>query len=200
MKSLNALILAGGKSSRMGRDKALLSFQNTPFLQRVDRIARQCCSEVYILTPRPTKYREFVSEESYFLLESSPGEGTLAAFCQGLQQIKTTRDWLLLLACDLPLLDAEILQNWGEQLQHLPLEILACIPKDNDRWQPLCGFYRPQILPHMQHYLDGGDRAFQKFFKTIPVKEIVLGDREKQMLWNCNTPEDLQHIESLPRS
>ncbi|MBP0019008.1 MAG: molybdenum cofactor guanylyltransferase [Cyanobacteria bacterium SBLK] len=197
MKPLNALILAGGQSSRMGRDKALLSFQNTHFLQRIYRIAEQCCNSVYILTPWPERYCNILPDERSFLSESSPGEGSLIALYQGLQQIEMTGDWLLLLACDLPLLDAEILLSWYKNLQYLPLEILACIPKNGDRWEPLCGFYHSQILPDLENYIDRGDRSFQKFLTTIPVSEIILSDREKKMLWNCNTPEDLKYLDSL---
>lgn len=181
----------------MGRDKALLSFQNMSFLQRVDRVAKQCCNSVYIITPWPEKYRNLVPDESHFLLESFPREGSLIALYQGLQQIETTGDWLLLLACDLPLLDAKILLDWCEKLQHLPPKILACVPKNGDRWEPLCGFYRPQILPHLKSYINCGDRSFQKFLKTVPLDDIFVSDREKKMLWNCNTPEDLKKLDSL---
>ena len=192
----DALILAGGKSSRMGQDKALLLFNDTPFLLHVDRVAQHCCNSVYIIAPWPDKYRDIVPRDRSFLLESPIGEGSLVAFYQGLQQIDTKNDWLLLLACDLPLLDPEIVLNWCNNLQHISPEILACVPKNGDRWEPLCGFYRPEILPHLKEYIDRGDRAFQTFLNTLPVSEISVSDREKQMLWNCNTPEDLNQINS----
>ena len=197
----NALILAGGNSSRMGQDKALLIWNNTPFLQKIYHLAEQCCNSVYILTPWPERYRDIIPDEGRFLLESSHQEGSLFAFYQGLQQIEvqldTMTDWILLLACDLPLLEVEILQNWCKKLPHLSSNFLACVPKNGDRWEPLCSFYRLNTLPHLQDFIDRGERSFQKFLKTIPVREIILSDREKQMLWNCNTPEDLEQIQSL---
>jgi molybdopterin-guanine dinucleotide biosynthesis protein A len=193
---LNALILAGGKSSRMGQDKALMLFDRKPFLQQIDRIAQQCCDSVYILTPWPERYRDLIPDESNFLLESSQGEGSLFAFCQGLQQLEKTMDWLLLLACDLPLLEAEILLNWCENLPQISSDILAVVPKNCDRWEPLCGFYRPEILPHLEDFIDRGGRSFQKFLATVSTQAIVVSDREQKMLWNCNTPDDFKQISS----
>lgn len=189
--SVTALILAGGKSSRMGTDKALLCWQGIPLLERVCRAAIQSCSTVYVLTPWPEQYQHLFPENCHPLLEFTPGQGPLVALEQGLRQISTS--WLLLLACDLPNLDPTILQRW---ITLLPEDkVLAVVPHHAGRWEPLCGFYHRQSLPLLQSFVEQGERSFQDWLSTLTTQKIVLDASAKTMLWNCNSPKDLKSPE-----
>lgn len=189
-----ALVLAGGQSSRMGQDKALLCFEERPLIQRVCQVAAPLTSEVYILTPRPARYQGVLSSEYHFLEESRPGEGPLVAFDQGLREI--TADWILLLACDLPLLETSVLENWVAQLKDLSDSILALVPVQNSRWEPLCGFYRQQCQASLQDFIKQGGRSFQKWLNLISVLPLSLDSEQSKMLWNCNTPEEFKQLTS----
>ncbi|NEP84201.1 MAG: molybdenum cofactor guanylyltransferase [Okeania sp. SIO3B3] len=186
---LVALILAGGKSSRMGKDKALISWQNIPMLKRVYQVASECTEKVYIITPWPEKYQHILPTECEWLTELKT-EGPLVAFNQGLAQINS--DWILLLGCDLPLLNLDIIQTWTTQLNQLSPEILALVPKTSQGWEPLCGFYRQQIKIELKKYLEGKNRSFQKLLAQIPVQPLSIDTQAEKMLFNCNTPSDLQ--------
>ncbi|NEQ74189.1 MAG: molybdenum cofactor guanylyltransferase [Okeania sp. SIO2C9] len=186
---LVALILAGGKSSRMGKDKALIHWQNIPMLKRVYQVAIECTEKVYIITPWPEKYQQILPTECEWLTEVKT-EGPLVGFIQGLAQINS--DWILLLGCDLPLLNLDIIQTWTTQLSQLSPEILALVPKKSQRWEPLCGFYRQQIKIELQKYIDQGDRSFQRLLTRIPVQPLSIDTDIEKMLFNCNTPSDLQ--------
>lgn len=186
---LVALVLAGGKSSRMGRDKALILWHGQPMLQRVCRVAADCCQLVYILTPWPDRYQGQISGDYQWLMESNPGLGPLMALSQALAQIET--EWILLLACDLPELDRGILQQWSEQLWDLSPDILAVVPQSGARWEPMCGFYRKKADRALKAFIQSGGRSFQGWFQQIPVQSLAVGQCESQMLRNCNTPEDL---------
>jgi molybdenum cofactor guanylyltransferase len=189
--SLAALILAGGKSSRMGQDKALIPWDGTPLLQRVFQVASQWCQPVYIITPWPDRYQDILTPETYqFLVESNPGQGPLVALAQGLAEIPA--DWVLLLACDLPLLQVEIIQNWIDQLNEIPNSVLAMVPKQADLWQPTCGFYRREALPELQKFIHQGGRSFQTWLEQIPVQALAVNQQSSDMLFNCNTPMDLE--------
>ncbi|NEP41154.1 MAG: molybdenum cofactor guanylyltransferase, partial [Okeania sp. SIO2H7] len=168
---LVALILAGGKSSRMGKDKALIPWQNIPMLKRVYQVASECTEKVYIITPWPEKYQNILPTECKWLTETKT-EGPLVAFTQGLAQINS--DWILLLGCDLPLLNLDIIQTWATQLNQLSPEILALVPKTSQGWEPLCGFYRQQIKVELQKYIDQGDRSFQRLLTRIPVQPLSI--------------------------
>lgn len=189
--SVAAVILAGGKSSRMGEDKALILWDGTPLLQRVCKVAAECCHSVYLLTPWPDRYPAIFTGKSKFLLESNPGRGPLVGLAEGLAQISA--DWVLLLACDLPLLDPTIINSWVSQLSQLPDDVLAFVPKQGELWQPLCAFYRHQALPELQKFIQQGGRSFQSWLERVPVQAITVTEQCRDMLWNCNTPADLHH-------
>lgn len=188
---LSAVILAGGKSSRMGQDKALIAWDGIPLLQRVCQVASQCCQQVYILTPWPERYQEIVTDfNDQFLVESNPGQGPLVALAQALAELPT--EWILLLACDLPLLQVEIIRDWAARLNNIPDSILATVPQQENFWQPTCGFYRREALPELEKFIQQGGRSFQTWLDQIPVDPILLDERLSNMLFNCNTPQDLK--------
>jgi molybdenum cofactor guanylyltransferase len=186
------IVLAGGQSSRMGTDKALLEIEGKSLLQRACEVAAALTPQVYVLTAWPDRYRSTITEQSQFLVEYNPGSGPLVALTQGLTQIDA--EWILLLACDLPLLDAQIIQNWAIQLTAFPPSTLAVVPYQNSRWEPLCGFYRKQSLSSLQSFIDKGERSFQKWLNQIQAISLPVGEREALMLSNCNTLEEFDRL------
>lgn len=189
--NLAAIILAGGKSTRMGRDKAFLTIRDRPLLTHVCTVAQNCSDRVYVVTPWITKYREIVPSNVRFIEETiilADGESNcpLIGFYQGLQQIDA--QWILLLACDLPLLDSEAIQQWCQQLAEVSGAEIALLPRDAKGWQPLCGFYRHSCLPVLKTYLDNGGKSFQNWLAQHRVRELKISDRS--ILFNCNTRED----------
>lgn len=218
---IKALVLAGGSSSRMGTDKALILWNGEPMLAKVCRAALGCCEDVSVLTPWPDRYRKpletgFLAQtpssqpnsdernpvsDIRWLEESRPGRGPLLALAEGWEQILILAsesgddtEWLLLLGCDLPLLQPEILRRWASQLPSLPSHILALVPQREERWEPLCGFYRRPALEHLKEFIAAGGRtSLQKWLAILPVQPLILAQTEAQMLLNCNRPNDLPH-------
>ncbi|MBW4430818.1 MAG: molybdenum cofactor guanylyltransferase [Pelatocladus maniniholoensis HA4357-MV3] len=189
---LTAIILAGGKSTRMGRDKALIPIEDVPMLQRICQIAEACTNQVYVVTPWPERYQDLLPPKSQFVREvllpeetgnEAKTHGPLVGFSQGLTQVKT--DWVLLLACDLPNLRVEVLQEWIAGLEQVPEEAIAALVYRNNRWEPLCGFYRRRCLPELNKYIEEGGRSFQDWLKQYPVQALPLLDSE--MLFNFNS-------------
>lgn len=191
--AIAALILAGGQSSRFGRDKALAKWQGTPLLARVARTARALTPQVAVLTPWPERYRPGLDETTLWLPEAQPGQGALVALADGLGQLAAQQslDWVLALACDLPCLQGAVLRTWRDRLAALPLDQLALVPRVGDRWEPLCAFYRPAVLSHLQAFQDQDGRTFQRWLATLPIAALDLDPDAAAMLWNCNTAADL---------
>jgi molybdopterin-guanine dinucleotide biosynthesis protein A len=188
--SITAIILAGGQSSRMGRDKAFLPFRGVPLLQRVCHLARECTPIVYVVTARGEGYELIVPKDCSILRETLPTRGPLIAFSLALTQIET--DWGLLLACDLPFLTVDTIREWSKLLPTIPEDTIALVPYHNHRWHPLCGFYRRRCLQELQPFIDRGGKSFQTWLNTSPIQ--VLAIENPQVLFNCNTPEDLEVI------
>jgi molybdopterin-guanine dinucleotide biosynthesis protein A len=191
---LTAFILAGGQSSRMGQDKALLSFQGLSFLENTCLIAQDCAEQVYVITSWPERYELIMPKSCQIINEPLPVQGPLFAFAYGLSV--ATTDWILLLACDLPLLTAGIIQEWSQLLAILPENAIALVPRSGDRWEPLCAFYHRRCLESLQTYLNRGGTSFQKWLDVAPVEELIIDNAE--ILFNCNTPEDLEIIVNSP--
>ncbi|MEH2275475.1 MAG: molybdenum cofactor guanylyltransferase [Nostoc sp.] len=189
---LTAIVLAGGKSSRMGQDKALIPIQGVPLLRRVCGIAQSCADTVYVVTPWPERYQDLLLPGCQFIREvplskESLAHGPLVGFSQGLAEVQT--EWVLLLACDLPRLRVEVLQDWVTRLDSVGDNAIAALADHSKGWEPLCGFYRRRCLPQLLEFINGGGRSFQQWLRQYPVEVLPLA--EPEMLFNCNTPQDL---------
>jgi molybdenum cofactor guanylyltransferase len=187
---VTALILAGGQSKRMGTDKALLSWQGKTLLQRVYEVARTCCTRVSIITPWPERYRALLPNSIDWIVESPCHSGPLIAFAQGWKKVSTP--WVLLLACDMPCLDATLIQLW---IQTLPpsetLGALAYVPYHQSRWEPLCGIYNKEGQPTLNTFINAKGQSFQRWLATIDAVPLIVTEEMAPMLWNCNAPKDL---------
>lgn len=190
MTEIAAIILAGGKSSRMGQDKALIKLNDRPLLTQICTLAQECATSVYVVTPWIEKYRGIVTPGCQLIPENKDSQCPLGGFITGLQYVK--QEWVLLLACDLPLLTTSAVKKWCDYLPTVATEAIAFLPKSSKGWEPLCGFYRLSCLPLLTTYWQKGGKSFQSWLSTQTVQELFISDRK--ILFNCNTPEDLSKI------
>jgi molybdenum cofactor guanylyltransferase len=209
--TLSILILAGGRSQRMGTDKAAIRVPATargttahsvPMLRKIYDVAAECCALqtaaldtspnwVYVVTPWAERYRSILPIECQFIPEPQPDCGPLMGFRQGLVVVRS--QWVLLLACDLPNLSAPVVREWIERLVAVPAGSMAYLPSHPAKgWEPLCGFYRRTCLESLQAYTAAGGRSFQGWLAQQPVTELHIADRT--CLINCNTPADLAAV------
>ena len=214
---VGGIVLAGGQSRRMGQDKALLQLQGEALLTRTCRTALAArwssqagvASCVWVLTACPN-YQSLLPQGCELLLEDDP-QGPLKAFAQGLEQLEADDDgWVLLLACDLPLLTVEDLVGAIAHLADLPQDIDAYLPpamsgdpsgpasatKQID-WEPLCGFYRQRCLTSLSEALTQGTRSFQRWLRALKIAPLTHWPAEH--LLNCNRPEDWEQVLEILR-
>jgi molybdenum cofactor guanylyltransferase len=187
---LTAIILAGGRSSRMGRDKATIEIAGVPLIRRIYDAVATCVDpgQTYIVTPWPEQYRHVLPTDCNFILEQQPHQGPLIAFSQALAAINA--NWFLLLACDLPNLSTPVIQSWIDRLPSVDCQSIAYLPRHVSKgWEPLCGFYRQICHDSAIKYIDHGGHSFQGWLRTNVVTELVIAD--PLCLANCNTPADL---------
>jgi molybdenum cofactor guanylyltransferase len=186
---VTALILAGGRSRRMGSDKALIDWHGIPLIQQVFAVAQACCTPICVLTPWPERYQRLLPSSVTWLQEPPTFTGPMSALALGMDAIQTP--WILLLACDLPQLNATVLGKW---IQALPQTGgMAQVPYHQDRWEPLCGFYHVDALPSLKAFLAAhSDRAsFQQWLHSIDAVPLGVDAAIAPMFFNCNTPDDL---------
>jgi molybdenum cofactor guanylyltransferase len=187
--SISTIVLAGGQSTRMGQDKALLEINGESLLKRTTDLALAVSRSVLVVTAWPDRYQDRVSPDCRWVVDAQ-NAGPLVGFAQGLTAVKT--DWVLLLSCDLPNLDAATILGWVEDLDAIPVGAIAYLPEGEKGWEPLCGFYRSSCRTELQQFIDQGGRSFQRWLATQTV--AVLPVRDRTVLDNCNTPEDWQRV------
>jgi molybdopterin-guanine dinucleotide biosynthesis protein A len=179
----------------MGQNKALIKLRNKPLLTRTYELAIKVSKSVYIVSPWSEQYQLILPSDCQFIQEEKTKfSGPLIAFWQGLLKIET--EWVLLLACDLPLLDVREIQQWINYLPQVESKAIAFLPKNIKGWEVLCGFYRRNCLSSLQEFINQGGHSFQQWLKNKPVEPIPVQNRK--MLFNCNTPEDWQQIKNIP--
>jgi molybdenum cofactor guanylyltransferase len=207
---LSAIILAGGRSTRMGRDKATIEIDGISLIRRIYDVVASCqdldllptashpaastqrlCDRIYVVTSSAEKYRQILPVSCQFIIEPQAYQGPAIAFGQGLAAVSST--WVLLLACDLPNISTPVLQSWIDRLPSIPAESIAYLPKHLGKgWEPLCGFYRRNCHHSLLKYIDNGGQSFQCWLKMNLVTELAVDD--PVYLRNCNTPADLADI------
>ena len=195
---LTVLILVGGLSQRMGQDKALLEKDGVSLLQRTWDIAQVLTPNVWIVTSRRDRYQPLLPVTAQWLEETPPPlgqlpSGPLIAFLRALEQI--TAEWIMLLACDLPNLRVDVLTEWCTDLVTLPQSVIAYLPRTEEGWEPLCGFYRSSCLPSLQTYAATGQRSFQGWLDQAGALAIPSVAVPAEMLINCNTPADWERLQ-----
>lgn len=191
---ITAIVLAGGQSSRMGRDKALIEINGVALLQFVCQVAAECADTVYVVTSWPERYQHLLLPNCEFILDCE-NQGPLVGFALALKQVKT--EWVLLLACDMPKLKGEVLRDWGSQLDKIDKKAIASVKhpvyaylaKGEKGWEPLCGFYRRSCYEELLKYIASGGRSFQGWLSECNVASWNIEDKE--MFFDCDTPEDI---------
>ena len=159
---MNAFILAGGRSTRMGRDKALVEFQGRPLIEHaLARLVRLG------FTAAIAGNRDDLAKYAPVIPDNYPGSGPLAGIEAALTA--SSDDLNLFLPIDLPLLPAEFL-HWISARAHCTLAV-ATIPRLQGRSQPLCAVYHRALLPHARAALAAGDgkvmRVIENAAKTL---------------------------------
>ena len=180
----------------MGEDKALLSLPDGQLLlgKTVD-VARSLTPAIFIVTPWAERYQPVIAPIAPEVrwIEDRQASGPLAGFSQVWPQIQA--DWCLLLACDLPNLDAQVLQQWWawildrKAIANLPA---ASLVKGSKGWEPLCGYYHRSCVPSLNQHLAAGERAFQSWLSALEI--AAYSAVPNAMLFNCNTPADWRQV------
>jgi molybdopterin-guanine dinucleotide biosynthesis protein A len=194
----SAVILAGGKSSRMGRDKAWLKIGGKTLLARQIELVRAVgASEVFISGRPGTDYAEFGGR---VLPDHFKDAGPLAGVERALDATTTTL--LLVLAVDMPTMTA----NFLEKLRAASTENLGTVPQVDGRIEPLAAFYPKTAGPlavEMLRARETGSEAgapgptdfARRCEKENLVKLIAVDETEARCFTNLNAPEDLNRCD-----
>lgn len=185
---LAAVVLAGGASRRMGRDKATLTFSGpagqTTLVEHVVSVVSPRCSPVFVIAaqgqPLPTLPAEVLRDE---VLGVGPllatGRGLRAAAEAGLQ-------WAFVCAVDMPFLSADVIDVLAGPAVRLGVDVV--LPWDG-RDHYLAGIYRTALADRVDELIAAGERSMRALVDTVDTQRIVMP--EQRSLTKVNTTADL---------
>lgn len=182
-----AVILAGGKNSRMGgADKAFLTVDGQPVFQRTLGLLRRCFPQVVVVSNRPEKYAPFAVEVTR---DEFPGRGPLAGIHAGLRLVRYP--YAFVVACDMPFLRVEPIAFLVNAVAGQD----AIVPWWEGDIEPLHAVYASALRGRMGAALQAGCDAVRDFLPTIRVDyipEAVMQGVEgaDESFRNVNTPEE----------
>lgn len=181
------MILAGGKSSRLGTDKASL------FLDRVVRAIEPHVAEILVAVDSPDRP---VPTGTCAVVDLFPKKGPLSGIYSGLKGAK--HDRCLLAACDMPFIQPALVRL----LIGLSGDGDALVPRIDDRPQPLLAVYRKSCVPALQQALAQEDLKVERFLERIHVRYVTgedlrSADPDLISFFNVNRPEDLDQAKQL---
>lgn len=188
-KEITAIILAGGKSKRMGSDKSLLKLGDKTLIEHVVDAVRPYVNSVLVVTNNEEKYH-FINNVS-FIPDIEENQGPFIGLISGIKSIDT--NWCFVTSCDMPLLDGGIIDFlWKRKNGYI------VSPVSIDGYEPLISLYSKNILSYAEDLMSDNMRSINRFIATMEklgyvekIKKEILQDRfgEKVFL-NINDNEN----------
>ena len=195
--AVSGVILAGGLSRRLGRDKALVSISDQPLIQRVIERVEQLSQEIVVVVADQNRAADLpLAKEHRVVLDRYPGTGSLGGIFSGLDA--ASNGWTLVVACDMPFLNLALLRR----MMALTEDADAVVPLIDGRPEPTHALYSKACLPFIEPRLISGDLKISGFYDQVRVRylseeDVAALDPEFLSFFNVNTPEDLDRALSL---
>ncbi|MFA3781646.1 molybdenum cofactor guanylyltransferase [Melioribacteraceae bacterium 4301-Me] len=188
---ITGVILAGGKSSRMGVNKALLKLGNQLIIEQITDLMKSIFSKVIIITNSPNEYKFLnlpLFEDIY------KWKGPLAGIHSAL--VHSATENIFVLSCDVPFITAEMIKYIVEFKSNKPIKFCEAA----GYLQPLIGLYSKSLISDMEQILSNDrvtDKSFHHFLKKADAEIIhpeSLSFYKDELFFNVNRPEDYEHI------
>lgn len=179
-----AIVLCGGQSTRMGRDKASLPFGDDTLLTRAIRIVSSVVEDVVVVARRD----QAIPDGLVVVRDPVDDQGPLAGLITGLHASRG--ELVFVTACDMPLLQPAVITR----LFDLIGDADVCVPVTGEHTMTLCAVYRRSVLPYADALLAAGQRSVRALIERVNAKHIEAAefrdlDPELDSFFSCDTPE-----------
>jgi molybdopterin-guanine dinucleotide biosynthesis protein A/molybdopterin converting factor small subunit len=184
-----AVILTGGKSSRMGRPKALLPFAGEPLIAHVVRNLKQIFAEAVVVAAPD---QELPGLPAILVRDEIAYQGPVSGIYHGL--MASTKEVCFVTSCDAPFLNLQLIANLLSQISDYDV----VVPYWQERFQPLHAVYRRSVAPLCREQLARGELRPISLYPKVKTREVHEDeirhlDPEGLSFLNMNSPEDYQH-------
>jgi len=189
---ITGIILAGGKSSRMGNDKGLQELCGKPLISYAIQVLSGLCDSI-VISSSSDAYKSF----GYKVVpDQLPGIGPMGGIYSALKQSKTEKN--LVLSCDLPFVTKELLSFILESSDGFDVAVPF---EGNQHYEPLCGFYHISVLDIMGVYIQNGNYKLPDLFQEIRINKLNINGEldfyQDKIFLNINSKHDLAQAENL---
>lgn len=182
---LNALILCGGKSSRMNEDKSLINYHGIAQKDYLKDLLMPFCQNVYFSYKEQLTGEDIINDAFDI---NGPTSGIMSAFN------KNSNSAWLVVACDLPFVDQKTIEKIVKK-RNQDKDATAFKSENNKIVEPLCAIYEPRIIDNFKKYIGLNKTCPRKVLLNSDVELIELDN--KNALNNANTQEDKDHAISV---
>lgn len=186
------LVLAGGKSTRLGLDKVGLNYSGQVMLSRMVKLARSFCKEVYVSGRNPAE----LGVNAPWMADAVVGIGPMGGILTALKELQ--RD-ILVLACDLPLLDKDTIEALLKAHRSCPAgkAMTTFLQSETGYIEALVAVYTPAAIPLLEHAVQ---KNIYKLSRAIPeeMRHHLTYSRDKAgVFFNINFPADLAMLRQV---
>ncbi|HSJ56071.1 MAG TPA: molybdenum cofactor guanylyltransferase [Anaerolineae bacterium] len=194
---ISAVVLAGGQSQRLGRDKAFLPVGGQPLVAYVVETLSALSDDVIVVANNLEVYED-LGLRARLTRDEERGKGSLMGIYSGLKLAR--HEYALAVACDMPFLNVDLLRY----MVGLVPGYDVVVPRDGDLVEPLHAIYGKACLDPMAIQLQAAKRRIIAFFDAVRVRyveaaEIAQFDPDRLSFVNINTPADWDHFQELKR-
>lgn len=186
------IILAGGRSRRMGQDKAALEFDGVTMLTRIAETVSQRCAPVLVAAPTTSQaYRELSKESDLqWVTDEKEGSGPLGGLVAALRVAAAAgAEVAFVCATDMPLIEAGLVD---ELVAGLTDSTDAVIAHDAQRDHPMAGVYRTRVADTLEGLVDAGELRMGAAIDAVHTRRVSVSD--ENWLTNVDAPEDLHRL------
>lgn len=188
--NITGIILAGGKSSRMGTDKGLLKIENKTFVEYVIDAVKSLVDDIIIVSDNPD-YDQFGFERIDDIIKEA---GPVAGLYAGLKHSKTENN--LVLSCDVPMIKTEILKLLVDT-DYEQFDVTQI--QSQSKTMPLIALYKKQCMNRCFELLEMGERRLRVAVNQLKTKTILIDSEWNQYVKNVNTKDDLKKIKDATK-
>lgn len=196
-RGVTGIILAGGLSRRLGRDKAVEPIDGQPLVGRVMDALSGIADELVVVVNTPQRGRELPLRDSAVVaVDIYPNAGSLGGIFTGLSS--ASNQWGIVVACDMPFLNLDLLSY----LLSFRESHDAVVPVLDGRPEPTHAAYSKVCLSAIEARLEANDLKIARFFDDVRVKYVSQRrveeiDPGRRSFFNVNTEEDLARARLL---
>jgi len=187
-EQIPGIILAGGKSERLGLDKRFITIHGISLLDRSILLLKEVTAPIIIVAADDEKLIQY---DSFTISDIVKGIGPIGGIYTGLKHIKANAG--LFIPCDMPLIQPALLKLLIKESVDYEI-VLFKTPKD---FQPLPGIYSKRCIRYLEDAINRNDLSLKSFIETVPLSVKFIPVSKEEIFLNINRQEDLLLVRKL---